>query len=202
MRAVLVLLSVLALAGVASAAAPDAHDRALVRKLAAQANTFSALASKSNSNDDALKKCAFLKQNPSQAFAAAIALLPALLIQVVSEFKPQFVKLRGVLAAMRPDSTLFAQWAGAEVKSLDLLLKFDNHGKKIDLCKAAEVMLSKTSTSKEIRAVLGIDPALIAKLFASGTSGASATLTKLNPKMRKFLVAAGLTSKQAKALTS
>jgi hypothetical protein len=197
-----VLAAALALTGVgASSTVPRPHDRALVKQLVTQVNTFSALSS-STSDDKALKKCSFLKKNPAQAFAAVIAILPALLIEVVGQNKPQFVKLRGELAAMHPDSTLFRQWLGAEVKSLDLLLLFDNGGKPVDLCKAAQVMLSKKSTAADVHAVLGIDPALVAKLYQSGESGAGRMLTKLNPKMRTFFISAGMTPKQAKVLTS
>jgi hypothetical protein len=63
-------------------------------------------------------------------------------------------------------------------------------------------MLAKSSTADDIRAALGVDPALVAKLFQNGTKGPSTTLSRVNPQMRKFLVAGGLSVKQAKALTS
>ena len=83
-----------------------------------------------------------------------------------------------------------------------LILQYDNHGQKIDFCRAATVLLSKKSTAQDIRKAIGIDPALIGKLFSSGSSGPGTTVTHLNPKMRKFLVAAGVSARNAKALTT
>ena len=203
MRIVAVIVVALVAAGAAAAARPDAHDRALVQRLQGEANAFAALASNAGSDDPALQKCSFMKtKDPAKAFAAAFAVLPALLIQVVSEYKPQFTKLRQVLGGMHPDSPLFAKWLVAERQNLGLLLQFDNGGKPIDLCKAGEVMLSKSSTADDVRAVLGIDPALVAKLFTSNQSGSQSTVTRLNPQMRTFFIQAGLSAKAAKALTS
>ena len=92
-------------------------------------------------------------------------------------------------------------WVGAETRNLEVILAFDNHGAKIDLCRAATVMLSKSSTADDVHRVLGIDPALIAKLFSGGSSSANTTLTRLNPQMRRFFVAAGLSQKDAAVLT-
>jgi len=63
-------------------------------------------------------------------------------------------------------------------------------------------MMSKSSTAADVKAVLGIDPALVAKLFTNSQSGPQATLTRLNPQMRTFFVAAGLKPADAKILTS
>ena len=41
-----------------------------------------------------------------------------------------------------------------------LILQYDNHGQKIDFCRAATVLLSKKSTAQDIRKAIGIDPAL------------------------------------------
>ena len=190
-------------AGAAAAARPDAHDRVLVHRLQAEANAFAALASRAGNEDPALEKCSFMKtKDAAKAFAAAFAVLPALIVQIVGEYKPQFTELRQVLAGMHPDSRLFAKWIAAERQNLGLLLRFDNGGKPIDLCKAGEVMLSKSSTAADVRAVLGIDPALVAKLFTSNQSGSQSTIARLNPQMRTFFVQAGLSAKAAKALTS
>ena len=204
MRVVAVVAVALLAAGAATASSrPDAHDRTLVHRLQAQANTFAALASQANNEDPALQKCSFMKtKDASKAFAGAIAVLPALLVKIVGEYKPQFTKLRGVLAAMHPDSNLFAKWIVAERQNLGVLLQFDNGGKPVDLCKAGEVMLSKSSTAADVKAVLGIDPALVAKLFSSSQSGPQATLTRIKPQMRTFFVQAGLSEKQATGLTS
>jgi hypothetical protein len=202
-RFLAVVVVALVCAGAATAARPDAHDRALVHRLQAETNAFAVLASHGSSEDPALQKCSFMKtKDAAKAFAAAFAVLPALLVQIVSQYKPQFTHLRQVLGGMQPDSQVFAKWLVAERQNLGLLLQFDNGGKPIDLCKAGEVMLSKSSTAADVRAVLGIDPALIAKLFTSGQSGSQSTITLLNPQMRTFFVQAGLTPKAAKALTS
>jgi hypothetical protein len=203
-RLLAVLLVALVAAGAASAATPkpSAHDRALVRRIEAQSETFAKLASQTKSEESALVKCNFAKKNPAQAFAAAIAVLPALLIQIVTEYKPQFLQLRDLLASMHPDSPLFAQWLGDERQSFALLLQFDNGGKPIDLCKAGEVMLSKKSTAADVKAVLGIDPAVVSKLFQGSQTSLDKKLTRIKPKMRSFFVAAGLSPARAKALTT
>ena len=71
---------------------------------------------------------------------------------------------------MHPHSALFRKWTAAEGQDLALILKFDNHGKKIDLCHAATVMLDKKTTAADIRRVIGIDPTLIALVFQSPVS--------------------------------
>jgi hypothetical protein len=204
MRLILVLLAALVLAGAASAATlqPDSHDRMLVQQLAAKVASFKSVAATENDKSDILNRCSAFKNDPAQAFAAAFVLLPALIVDIVNKYKPQLQDVRDTLAAMHPDSMLFEQWLHAESQSFDLLLQFDNHGKKIDYCKAAQVMLSKHATAADIRDVLGLDPALVAKLFGSGAQDASAALKRLNPEMRKFFVAGGLTLRQATALTS
>jgi hypothetical protein len=100
---------------------------------------------------------------------------------------------------MHPDSPLFARWLSAEASSLSLLLQFDNHGKKVDLCAAASVLLDKKSGDADVYRVTGLHLTTIAQLFSSK---ASATLQKLNPQMQKFFVAAGLSPAGAKTLTS
>jgi hypothetical protein len=202
-RAAAALVAALALATAGAAAAasgPTPHDRALARQLATQVGTFRKVAS-STSDDLALKSCAYLETHPSQAFAAMIAVLPALLIDVVAAYKPQLLELHKTLARMRPDSPLFARWLAAELQSFDLLLQFDNGGRQIDLCKAAEVMTSKTATRAQVQGVLGIDPRVIAKLVSSVSKASNQTEATLSPKIRAFFVAAGLTAKQATALT-
>jgi hypothetical protein len=140
-----------------------------------------------------------MKKDPSQAFAALFALAPALLVELVNDYGPELRDLRGTIAGMQPHSALFRKWTTAETAEFDLILQFDNHGKKIDLCEAATVMLDKKSTAADIHRVLGIDPILVAKLF---TSSATSAATKLDPQMRAFFVAAGLSAKDAKTLTS
>jgi hypothetical protein len=203
-RAVAVVAALAALtAGAALGAAPkpDGHDRALARTLAAKVKTFREIAAQTDNSDlkQSLDKCPVVKKDPSQAFAALFALLPALLTELVNDYGTELRGLRETLAGMHPHSALFRRWTAAEASNFDLILQFDNHGQKIDLCEAATVMLDKKSTAEDIHRVLGIDPALIAKLFTSGSSSAA---TKLNPRMRTFFIAAGLSAKDAKTLTS
>jgi len=203
MRLLLVLLVALALAPAAAAAArPDAHDRALVQQLAAKVTALQDISKKTDNGNALLDGCPGFKNNPSKAFAAVFALLPALLVDVVNRYKPQLQDLHDTFTGMHPDSALFRQWLGAQTQNIALILQFDNHGKKIDYCKAAQVMLSKNPTSEQIKDVLGIDPLLVAKLFSGTSTQGSKTVTKLNPQMRKFFLAGGLSLKQATALTS
>jgi hypothetical protein len=203
MRLVLVCLAVLALSGTAAAAVgPDAHDRALVKQLGDKIAALKSVVSKQSDTNNLLDNCPAFKKNPSQAFAAAFVLLPAVLVDAVNRYKPQLQDVRSTLAGMHADSPLFRQWLTAEAQSIDLILQFDNHGKTIDYCKAAQVMLSKKSTPTDIKNVLGIDPALIAKLFQGAAQGPGTLLTKLKPQMRAFFVAGGLTPKQAQELTA
>jgi hypothetical protein len=189
-------------AALGAAPKPDAHDRALARMLDAKVKTFREIASQQDDSNfkQSLNKCPVVKKDPSQAFAALFALLPALLIELVNDYGTEMRGLQQTLADMHPHSALFARWTAAEATNFDLILQFDNHGKKIDLCEAATVMLDKKSTAADVHRVLGIDPRLIGKLFTSG--GASSTATKLDPQMERFFVAAGLSAKDAKTLTS
>jgi hypothetical protein len=206
--AVLACALALGLAGAASAAAPqpDAHDTALAQQLAARVQAFQTL-DKAGTNSSAnrlqttLQSCPDFKRDPGKALGAVFALLPALLIDVVNQYRPQILELRATVAKMHPHAQLFSRWLDAEGQSLGLLLSFDNHGKKVDYCRAAHVMLEKNPSQKELKDVFGIDPALIAKIFSGGSSNVSATLQKLNPQMRAFLVAAGVAPKTATALT-
>jgi hypothetical protein len=188
-------------AGHAAAPNPDAHDRALVKRLGDTVAAFQAIASKTR-DDDGLQKtldnCPVIKKDPSQAFAAIFALLPVLLIDVVNQFRPVVVGVQGTLKGMHPHSQLFRSWLAGQQRVFNLILRFDNHGKKIDYCEAARVMLDKKATAGEIRGVLGIDPATISTLF---NSKASAAVQRLNPQMRAFLIAAGMSRKQATTLT-
>jgi hypothetical protein len=199
--AVLALAATAATAATAAAPKPDAHDRALAARLSAKVSTFREVAASSDDNSlqRSLDRCPLMKKDPGQAFAAVFVLLPALLAGLVNEYRPQLADLRDTVAAMHPHAPVFRQWLDAERRSFGLLLQFDNHGKKIDLCEAATVMLDKHSTADDIHRVLGIDPRLIPKLFQSTSSS---KVTKLNPRMRTFFVAAGVSKANAKALTS
>ena len=204
-RALAVAAALAALtAGAAFAAAPrpDAHDRALARALDARVKTFREVAAKTDNSDlkQSLNNCPVIKKDPRQAFAALFALLPALLVELVNDYGTEMRGLQDTLVGMHPHSTLFRKWAAAEASNFGLILQFDNHGQKIDLCEAATVMLDKKSTAADVHRVLGIDPSLIAKLFTSGSPSSAAT--KLDPQMEKFFVAAGLSAKDAKTLTS
>jgi len=196
------LAALLAGAALAAGAKPDAHDRALARALDARVQTFRDIAAKRGGNDSlqhSLARCPLMKKDPSQAFAALFAVLPAVVTQLVNDYGPQLRELQQMLLGMNPHAGLFRRWTAAEAKSFGLLLRFDNHGKKIDLCDAATVMLDKKSTPADVQRVLGIDPSLIAVLFRSP---AGAALAGLNPQMRAFFIAAGLLKADAKILTS
>jgi hypothetical protein len=192
-------------AGIARAAkapTPDAHDRAVAARLAAQLVTFQKLTASAKDSTDlqkSLQKCPAVGKSPSKVFAAAFSLFPALLIEIVNEYGPQLRDLRTTLGSLHPDAPLFKQWLKAEQDDLSLILQFDNHGKKIDLCRAATVMLDKKSTADDVQKVLGINPAIIAQVF---TSPVSSTLSKIGPKMRAFLISAGVSARNAKTLTS
>ena len=91
------------------------------------------------------------------------------------------------------------QWLAALGKSYTLILKLDNHGRKVDLCKATTVLLDKSSTAADYQQALGVDPVLVG-LVLQDTSGT--TVSKLDPKMRAFFASAGIPAKHAKTLTS
>jgi len=191
-------------AAAAATPKPDAHDRALAGQLGTMVSTFQLLASKTGSGDvlqQGLKNCASLKKNSAQAFAAVLVLVPVLMIEIVSRYKGPLTNVRDALAKMHPHAVLFRQWLAAEQQSLNLILQFDSHGKKVDACRAVTVLLDKTATAKDIRAVVGVDSSVIAKLYKSAASQTTATLTRLGPQMRRFLVTAGLSAKTAAAIT-
>ena len=189
----------------APAPVPDAHDRALIAKLDTKVTTFRKLAAERGDDskvDESLKTCPAVQKDPSQAFGAVLVLLPALLAELVNEYRPQLTEVHDTLTAMRPHSPLFRQWVTAEGQSFGLILQFDNHGKKIDYCDAATVLLNKKSTAADIRNAIGVDPALIGKLFSTDSSTAGKTLERVNPKMRRFFRAAGVSPANATALTT
>jgi hypothetical protein len=203
-----VTLCVAAVALVAVAAAgaaapkPDSHDRALAAKLNAKVSTFQAIGKDTGENGTVgaeLDACHLFKKNSPAAIGAVFAVFPALIVRLVDDFKPQITDLRNTLVAMHPDSPVFSSWTAAQGRSYSLMLRFDNHGQKVDLCAAAAVMLDTKSNADDVHRVLGIDPALIVKLFNDPDS---TRLSSLNPKMRTFFVAAGLPKARAKALTS
>jgi hypothetical protein len=201
MRFACAALTALALAGTADAAAarPDAHDRALAAALNAKVTTFRNIAAGTANGDDSLQKCAQFKNDPQQALGAMFVLIPVFLTEIVNDYGPEIRDLHATVVAMRPHSPLFHRWLTAEGQTFSLLLQFDNHGKKVDLCRAAAVLLDKRSTDADIYRTIGIHTVLIGRLFGST---ASETVNKLNPQMRTFFVAAGLKPADAKILTS
>ena len=209
MRLVLIV-SVTAVLVAASAAAaatpvPDAHDRALAQQLAARVASLQKVAAASKGGDDkitkALKGCKGLGKSPADGFAVVFAMLPVLLVDLVNQIRPQLLEVRSTIGAMHPHAVLFRRWLAAEDASVDQILAFDNHGKKIDYCAAAKVMLAKDASDAQVRAVLGVSSTQIKKLFSGSSSQASATVTKLNPQMRAFLIAAGVRRSVAVQLT-
>ena len=167
--------------------------------------TFRTLAEKRSNGKDlqaSIDNCAELKKDPTKAFAAVFALLPVLVIDLVNTYGAQLTDLHDTLAGMDADEPLFDQWLRAQAGTFASILALDNHGKKIDYCKAAAVMLDKDATAKDIRGALGVEASAIVTLFAPSSASSSAALKRLNLKMRPFFVAAGLSPKIANALTS
>ena len=209
MARALIVVALLALVAASVAAAttpkPDAHDRALAQQLAAKVESLKKLTATSNSGDDRitneLKGCKTLGKTPADSFAVFFAMLPVLLIDLVNEIRPILIDIRDTIAGMHPHNAVFRRWLAAERAGVDQTLTFDNHGKKIDYCAAAKVMLAKNPSDAQIRAVLGIDPAKIKSLFSGATTQASETVKKLNPQMRAFLIAAGVRRSVAVQLT-
>ena len=209
MRLVLIVsvTAVLVAASVAAASTPvpDAHDRALAQQLAAKVASLQKVAAASKGGDDkitkALKGCKGLGKTPADGFAVVFAMLPVLLVDLVNQIRPQLLDVRSTIRAMHPHAVLFRRWLAAEHASVDQILAFDNHGKKIDYCAAARVMLAKDASDAQVRAVLGVSATQIKKLFSGSSSQASATVTKLNPQMRAFLIAAGIRRDVAVRLT-
>jgi hypothetical protein len=209
MARALIVVALLALLAASFAAAstpkPDAHDRALAQQLAAKVASLRKLTSTTNSGDDRitkeLKGCKALGKTPADSFAVFFAMLPVLLIDLVNEIRPILLDIRNTLAGMHPHDAVFRRWLAAEGAGVGQILSFDNHGKKIDYCAAARVMLAKNPSDAQIRAVLGVDPAKIKSLFSGGSTQASETVKKLNPQMRVFFIAAGVRRSVAIQLT-
>ena len=82
--------------------------------------------------------------------------------------RPQLLDVRATIGAMHPHATVFRRWLAAELATVDQILTFDNHGKKIDYCAAAKVMLAKNPSDTQVQAVLGIPPSRIKALFSGG----------------------------------
>jgi hypothetical protein len=142
-----------------------------------------------------------LAKTPAESFGAVFAMLPVLLIDVVNQMRPQLLDVRATIGAMHPHASLFRRWLAGEAVSIDQILAFDNHGKKIDYCAAAKVMLAKNASDAQVQAVLGVPLSRIKALFSGTSSQASAAVSKLNPKMRAFLIAAGVRRSVAVQLT-
>jgi hypothetical protein len=209
MARALIVVALLALLAASFAAAstpkPDAHDRALAQQLAAKVASLRKLTSTTNSGDDRitkeLKGCKALGKTPADSFAVFFAMLPVLLIDLVNEIRPILLDIRNTLAGMHPHDAVFRRWLAAEGAGVGEILSFDNHGKKIDYCAAARVMLAKNPSDAQIRAVLGVEPAKIKSLVSGGSTQASETVKKLNPQMRVFFIAAGVRRSVAIQLT-
>lgn len=180
--------------------APDNHDRALAARLDAGVQTLRQLAKPGGSSPDLTpKNCAALRGGTDKTFEAAILVTPVLVGELVHEHKAQLVAVQQTIDSIHPDSPLFARWVAALRKSFAQTLQFDTRGKKIDLCQAATVMLDKGSTAADWRRVVGFGPDVFAQAF---NNKANATLTNLDPRMRAFFIAAGLSRQHAATLTS
>jgi hypothetical protein len=62
-------------------------------------------------------------------------------------------------------------------------------------------MLAKNASDADVQRVLGVSSTQIKKLFSGSSSQASATVEKLNPQMRAFLIAGGVRRSVAVQLT-
>jgi len=217
-RALAVVLALAALSAAAALGAgpgPDSHDRALVQQLDASTQIFAKMAAQKGglgSVDKSLDRCPRQQREigklvdtaaSATAFAKQFnALEAAVVTQAVDVVGPEYRGFRQMMLAMHPHSRLFARWLAAEEQHFALLLRFDNHGKKIDLCKAVAVALDKSSTGGDIHRVLGLDlsPSLISaldqRLYQNSVPAALAV------KIRAFFVAAGLPAAGAKHLSS
>ena len=202
-RVLLILFAAATLTGSATAARlPDPHDRALMQELEAKVVAYQGIGQASGDVTDLSKHCAFLKKRPSLALSASFALLPAAVIKLVQRYHGPIMDMKQTLARMQPHDDVFRRWVKIEQGEIGFLLRFDNGGKKIDSCGAAQLLLSKHPDSGRIKAVLGVSPLLIAQLFQRGFGGENKTLKRLNPQMRTFLIAGGVTPVHAATLTS
>jgi hypothetical protein len=148
-----------------------------------------------------VKQCAFVKQDPSKEIAASLAAIPVYVIEFVTKFKKPFLDIQRTLVSSHPHDDLFRRWVAAERAELAFLLRFDNGGKAIDLCKAAQILMQDQPKPAELRAVLGIDPALVPQALSRALATKS-PLSKLNPPMRTFFIAGGVSRKHAEQLTT
>jgi hypothetical protein len=199
-KLLVLVIVVFCLGGTAGAAAapskPDAHDRAIAQRLAAEVIALRKLATAADGGDEritkALEGCTGLGKTPGESFAVVFAMLPVLLIDVVNEIRPLLLRARTSIDALDPHAALFKRWLAALRVNLDLMLALDNPGKKIDYCAAAKTLLAKNATDAQITAVLGVSQARIKALFSKQAAQAGSTVKKLNPQMRVFLIAAGV----------
>jgi len=127
--------------------------------------------------------------------------MPRLLIDVVNQMRPLLLDVRATIGALHPHAVLFRRWLAGERANVDQILAFDNHGRKIDYCAAAKVMLAKNPTDAQVKAALGVPDSRIKALLSGTSSQASSTVTKLDPQMRLFLIAAGVRRSVAVQLT-
>ncbi len=202
---VLVLGLVCSAAADAAAPAPDAQDRAAANALVIKVTDLQRLSAASRGGDDritkALEGCKGLGKAPAQGFAVVFAMLPVMLIDLVNQIRPQLLDVRATLVSIRPHAPLFRSWVAAQRTGIDEILALDNHGKRVDYCAAARVMLAKNPSDARVKAVLGVPLSRIETFFAGGSSKAQATVSNLNPRMRVFLVAAGVPRSVAVRLT-
>jgi hypothetical protein len=188
-----------ALASTASAArVPDAHDRALMAQLEAKVAEYHTVG-KSTSVDHSLEKCSFVKGDVSKAFAATIAALPAIVAQLVHRYRAAFDDIEQTLASMRPDDAVFRRWVAAMHDDVAFLIRFDNGGKKIDLCRAADAVLHNRVS--EFSQVLGLPASLVKRFLTRELGGQGAALKRLDTEMRPFLIAGGVSPEHAGEMT-
>ena len=198
MRAIVrVLIVASAVAAVASSAAsaaapvPDSHDRALALALGRKVATFRALKDETDPTSS-LNDCAYFKKHPDAAFGAIFALLPVLVAELVNDHRAELTDLRTTLVNLKPHSSLFRRWAAAEGATFTMILKYDNHGMKVDDCEAATVLSAKNPSPADVKRVTGLEMSVLLSLFSDESGAISDRLAKLNPKMRAFFLAAGV----------
>jgi hypothetical protein len=210
---------------VASTAAPDAHDRALVTALVSDVATFRAIdtAGFGASESRALRSCTPLlervrahEKNMGTAFASLLTagfdLSVPLMIELADANDAKLLALEYRLEGMHPHAALFVRWRRDELAALGLIVAFDSHRTPVDACTAATYMVSLGTLTKAKQAAalasfhseIGISAdtfaALARKLFSNNDP--AELLSTIELRMTAFFIAAGASSSDAAALSS
>ena len=209
----------------ASAGRPDAHDRTLSAALDSRVAFFGSIDTTAFGSGEAraLRSCVPLekgllkdKKNVGAAFAgvltSAFELALPLTVDLADRYGTQLLALRQTLQAMHADSPLFRRWITAELRSLNLILSFTSHGRQVAPCAVAVYLQGLTRSSKaqlknyaaRFAQQTGVSLATYERLAPEFYSNANplGALTRLEPSMVAFFVAAGLSSKNATVISS